>query len=207
MFHFQKNNVQLLNLYPPTSPFARLEAYNSDGYQTPSPTNYESQMSDSGTLSDHCDSPTSSPVILSKSQIKSEFSFSPVDLSCDSKKFRRSISERAATFQTTFEKASSVDFRDVISSSSSSESPISRTEMLAARAAQKRPAKEVAPTVMKKRRLAANARERRRMNSLNDAFDRLRGVVPGIGDDRQLSKYETLQMAQSYITALLDLLQ
>lgn len=31
---------------------------------------------------------------------------------------------------------------------------------------------ELNPTVMKKRRLAANARERRRMNGLNSAFDR-----------------------------------
>jgi len=67
--------------------------------------------------------------------------------------------------------------------------------------------KEVAPQVMKKRRLAANARERRRMNNLNSAFDRLRDVVPALGNDRQLSKYETLQMAQSYITALWELLQ
>nr|CEH19752.1 Cs-atonal b [Cupiennius salei] len=63
------------------------------------------------------------------------------------------------------------------------------------------------PTVLKKRRLAANARERRRMQSLNLAFDRLRDVVPSIGDDRKLSKYETLQMAQTYITALCELLQ
>lgn len=67
--------------------------------------------------------------------------------------------------------------------------------------------KPVAPQVMKKRRLAANARERRRMNNLNSAFDRLRDVVPALGNDRQLSKYETLQMAQSYITALCELLQ
>lgn len=60
--------------------------------------------------------------------------------------------------------------------------------------------------VMKKRRLAANARERRRMNSLNDAFDRLRDVVPSLGNDRKLSKYETLQMAQTYIAALNELL-
>ena len=56
------------------------------------------------------------------------------------------------------------------------------------------------------RRLAANARERRRMNDLNVAFDRLRDVIPSIGVDKQLSKYETLQMAQSYISALLELL-
>nr|CAD7579736.1 unnamed protein product [Timema californicum] len=62
------------------------------------------------------------------------------------------------------------------------------------------------PAVMKKRRLAANARERRRMNGLNDAFDRLREVIPSLGEDHKLSKYETLQMAQTYISALCDLL-
>lgn len=61
--------------------------------------------------------------------------------------------------------------------------------------------------VVKKRRLAANARERRRMNSLNDAFERLREVVPSLGSDRKLSKFETLQMAQTYIGALAELLQ
>ncbi|XP_060840069.1 musculin-like [Rhopalosiphum padi] len=54
----------------------------------------------------------------------------------------------------------------------------------------------------KRRRLAANARERRRMNGLNKAFDRLRGVVPAADDERKLSKYETLQMALTYIVAL-----
>ncbi|XP_044581593.1 uncharacterized protein LOC123263125, partial [Cotesia glomerata] len=67
--------------------------------------------------------------------------------------------------------------------------------------------KYVNSTVVKKRRLAANARERRRMQNLNKAFDRLRAYLPSLGNDRQLSKYETLQMAQSYITALYDLLQ
>ncbi|XP_063697594.1 helix-loop-helix protein ngn-1-like [Culicoides brevitarsis] len=64
----------------------------------------------------------------------------------------------------------------------------------------------IAPEVMRRRRLAANARERRRMNSLNDAFERLRDVVPSLGHDRKLSKYETLQMAQTYINALNELL-
>ncbi|XP_059472482.1 protein atonal-like [Neocloeon triangulifer] len=62
------------------------------------------------------------------------------------------------------------------------------------------------PVVVKKRRLAANARERRRMLNLNTAFDRLRTVLPGLGSEKQLSKYETLQMAQSYIAALDELL-
>lgn len=61
--------------------------------------------------------------------------------------------------------------------------------------------------VMKKRRMAANARERRRMNGLNDAFDRLRDVVPSLGEEHKLSKFETLQMAQTYITAMCDLLE
>ncbi|KAI5749470.1 hypothetical protein M8J76_007582 [Diaphorina citri] len=65
--------------------------------------------------------------------------------------------------------------------------------------------KLVNPVIMKKRRLAANARERRRMQSLNKAFDRLRTVLPRL-DDRQLSKFETLQMAQTYINELCDLL-
>lgn len=71
----------------------------------------------------------------------------------------------------------------------------------------KRKRKPVAPQIKKKRRLAANARERKRMQSLNDAFDRLRQWLPSLGNDRQLSKHETLQMAQQYITALYELLQ
>ncbi|XP_048513393.1 transcription factor Atoh8-like [Athalia rosae] len=63
------------------------------------------------------------------------------------------------------------------------------------------------PNVLKRRRLAANARERRRMNGLNDAFDKLREVVPSLGADHKLSKFETLQMAQTYIAALCDLLE
>lgn len=63
------------------------------------------------------------------------------------------------------------------------------------------------PSVLKRRRIAANARERRRMNGLNDAFDKLREVVPSLGADHKLSKFETLQMAQTYIAALCDLLE
>ncbi|GJQ73099.1 putative protein dimerization protein [Trypoxylus dichotomus] len=64
----------------------------------------------------------------------------------------------------------------------------------------------VTSLILRKRRLAANARERRRMQNLNQAFDRLRTFLPQLGQDRQLSKYETLQMAQTYILALYDLL-
>ncbi|XP_058508121.1 transcription factor atoh7 [Solea solea] len=53
-----------------------------------------------------------------------------------------------------------------------------------------------------RRRMAANARERKRMQGLNTAFDCLRKVVPQWSQDKKLSKYETLQMALSYIMAL-----
>lgn len=61
---------------------------------------------------------------------------------------------------------------------------------------------KVTPDVMKKRRLAANARERRRMNSLNDAYEKLRDVIPNFGPDKKFSKYETLQMAKQYMEEL-----
>ncbi|XP_037632825.1 protein atonal homolog 1a isoform X2 [Sebastes umbrosus] len=61
--------------------------------------------------------------------------------------------------------------------------------------------------VQKQRRVAANARERRRMYGLNHAFDELRSVIPAFDNDKKLSKYETLQMAQIYINALADLLE
>ncbi|XP_060103328.1 transcription factor ATOH1 [Heteronotia binoei] len=68
-----------------------------------------------------------------------------------------------------------------------------------------RPAPQVSG-VQKQRRLAANARERRRMHGLNHAFDQLRNVIPSFNNDKKLSKYETLQMAQIYISALAELL-
>ncbi|XP_020365853.2 transcription factor ATOH1 [Rhincodon typus] len=66
--------------------------------------------------------------------------------------------------------------------------------------------KELAETP-KHRRLAANARERKRMHGLNHAFDELRSVIPAFDNDKKLSKYETLQMAQIYIAELTELLQ
>ncbi|VDK62721.1 unnamed protein product [Onchocerca ochengi] len=66
--------------------------------------------------------------------------------------------------------------------------------------------KTPSPQLLRMRRQAANARERRRMNNLNDAFDRLRTVLPSVGTGRRLSKFETLQMAQQYIDCLAELL-
>lgn len=69
---------------------------------------------------------------------------------------------------------------------------------------------EVPTVVLKQRRLAANARERRRMDSLNIAFNRLREVLPAAFHDdgeRKLSKMETLQMAQHYIDILIKIVE
>ena len=60
--------------------------------------------------------------------------------------------------------------------------------------------------VMKHRRSMANARERRRMNGLNDAFERLREVVPNVNSEQKMSKIETLLVAQTYIKALAKLM-
>merc|ERR1712127_917564 len=63
------------------------------------------------------------------------------------------------------------------------------------------------PTIMKHRRGMANARERKRMNGLNDAFERLREVVPNVNSEQKLGKIETLLVAQTYIKGLGKLLE
>jgi len=62
------------------------------------------------------------------------------------------------------------------------------------------------PVIMKHRRNMANARERKRMNGLNDAFERLREVVPNVNTEQKMSKIETLLVAQTYIKALAKLM-
>ena len=62
-------------------------------------------------------------------------------------------------------------------------------------------------TILRHRRDAANARERKRMNGLNDAFERLREVVPNLNSEQKMSKIETLLMAQTYIKALAKLIE
>ena len=44
------------------------------------------------------------------------------------------------------------------------------------------------------------------MNGLNDAFDRLREVVPNVNSEQKMSKIETLLVAQTYIKALAKLM-
>ena len=60
--------------------------------------------------------------------------------------------------------------------------------------------------VLQQRRLAANARERKRANKINSAFNRLRKVLPGFSD-REISKFEAIQLARDYIAQLSTMLE
>ncbi|ESP01786.1 hypothetical protein LOTGIDRAFT_70439, partial [Lottia gigantea] len=52
-------------------------------------------------------------------------------------------------------------------------------------------------------RRAANLRERKRMKSINDAFENLRTCIPATENaDRRLSKVDTLRLAIRYISYL-----
>lgn len=84
---------------------------------------------------------------------------------------------------------------------------MTNTPVKKGRGGRKKAERPPSPHILKKRRQAANARERKRMNGLNDAFERLREVVPNLSSDQKLSKFETLQMAQTYINALSTLLK
>lgn len=55
-------------------------------------------------------------------------------------------------------------------------------------------------------RQAANVRERRRMCSLNSAFDRLRRRVPSFPHEKRLSRIQTLRLAIMYISFMTELL-
>ncbi|XP_062292029.1 fer3-like protein [Scomber scombrus] len=56
-------------------------------------------------------------------------------------------------------------------------------------------------------RQAANVRERKRMFSLNEAFDELRRKVPTFAYEKRLSRIETLRLAMVYISFMRDLLE
>ncbi|XP_071956622.1 uncharacterized protein [Antedon mediterranea] len=55
-------------------------------------------------------------------------------------------------------------------------------------------------------RKAANVRERKRMFSLNEAFDELRKFVPTFAYEKRLSRIETLRLAMIYIEFMTDVL-
>lgn len=62
------------------------------------------------------------------------------------------------------------------------------------------------PAGRPQQRRAANLRERRRMLSINSAFDELRGHVPTFPYEKRLSKIDTLRLATAYIALLGDIL-
>lgn len=60
---------------------------------------------------------------------------------------------------------------------------------------------------MKPQRQAANVRERKRMLSINSAFEELRSYVPTFPYEKRLSKIDTLRLAIAYIALLRDMLK
>uniref|UniRef100_A0A8C2L7A8 Pancreas transcription factor 1 subunit alpha n=1 Tax=Cyprinus carpio TaxID=7962 RepID=A0A8C2L7A8_CYPCA len=58
---------------------------------------------------------------------------------------------------------------------------------------------------MQQLRQAANVRERRRMQSINDAFEGLRSHIPTLPYEKRLSKVDTLRLAIGYINFLAEL--
>ena len=57
-----------------------------------------------------------------------------------------------------------------------------------------------------KRRNTANKKERRRTQSINNAFTELRDCIPNVPADTKLSKIKTLRLATSYISYLMAVL-
>ena len=55
-------------------------------------------------------------------------------------------------------------------------------------------------------RHAANMRERKRMQSINDAFEGLRSHIPTLPYEKRLSKVDTLRLAIGYISFLAEML-
>lgn len=73
----------------------------------------------------------------------------------------------------------------------------------------KTPKPKSSPAPLSKyRRRAANARERGRMEDINNAFETLKGVLPNIeeGPNFKMTKITTLRLAMNYISALRDML-
>lgn len=71
------------------------------------------------------------------------------------------------------------------------------------------PKPKTSPAPLSKyRRKAANARERGRMEDINQAFETLKSVLPNIeeGPNFKMTKITTLRLAMNYISALRDML-
>nr|XP_018917631.1 PREDICTED: pancreas transcription factor 1 subunit alpha [Bemisia tabaci] len=63
------------------------------------------------------------------------------------------------------------------------------------------------PQQQMQQRQAANLRERRRMQSINDAFEGLRAHIPTLPYEKRLSKVDTLKLAIGYINFLTELVR
>ncbi|XP_041987434.1 pancreas transcription factor 1 subunit alpha-like [Aricia agestis] len=63
------------------------------------------------------------------------------------------------------------------------------------------------PAQQQQQRQAANLRERRRMQSINDAFEGLRAHIPTLPYEKRLSKVDTLKLAIGYISFLGELVR
>ncbi|XP_030758387.1 pancreas transcription factor 1 subunit alpha-like [Sitophilus oryzae] len=67
--------------------------------------------------------------------------------------------------------------------------------------------KSKCPQQQIQQRQAANLRERKRMQSINDAFEGLRAHIPTLPYEKRLSKVDTLKLAIGYINFLSELVR
>ncbi|XP_055280433.1 pancreas transcription factor 1 subunit alpha [Moschus berezovskii] len=86
-------------------------------------------------------------------------------------------------------------------------SPRARLRGLSGAAAARRRRRVRSEAELQQLRQAANVRERRRMQSINDAFEGLRSHIPTLPYEKRLSKVDTLRLAIGYINFLSELVQ
>ncbi|XP_072858655.1 pancreas transcription factor 1 subunit alpha [Pogona vitticeps] len=84
---------------------------------------------------------------------------------------------------------------------------LSAAAAAAAAAAARRRRRVRSEAELQQLRQAANVRERRRMQSINDAFEGLRSHIPTLPYEKRLSKVDTLRLAIGYINFLSELVQ
>lgn len=60
--------------------------------------------------------------------------------------------------------------------------------------------------INRRQRIAANMRERRRMTSMNGAFEALRETIPMLPFEKKLSRIQTLRLAMEYINFMTEIL-
>ncbi|KAG7175210.1 Pancreas transcription factor 1 subunit alpha-like 2 [Homarus americanus] len=79
--------------------------------------------------------------------------------------------------------------------------------LVASNVRENRRRRRICPLAQVRQRQAANMRERRRMASINDAFEGLRAHIPTMPYEKRLSKVDTLRLAIGYITFLSDMVE